>query len=103
IIAAHGAVSEETARAMASGIRARFGTSVGLSITGVAGPGGGTPEKPVGTVWVAVDIAGKVEAVRAMMPGDRNEMRYRSTQLVLDRLRRTLTQQPPAAGWTANN
>jgi nicotinamide-nucleotide amidase len=102
-IASHGAVSEETARAMASGVRARFGTSVGLSITGVAGPGGGTPEKPVGTVWVAVDIAAEVTAVSAMMPGDRNEMRYRSAQLVLDRLRRALTKLPPAAGWTANN
>lgn len=98
-----GAVSEQTARAMASGVRQRFGTTVGLSITGVAGPGGGTPEKPVGTVWVAVDIAGDVQAVRAAMPGDRNEMRYRSTQLVLDRLRRALNGLPATAGWTADD
>jgi nicotinamide-nucleotide amidase len=98
-----GAVSEETARAMASGTRQRFGTTIGLSITGVAGPGGGTPEKPVGTVWVAVDIAGDVQAARATMPGDRNEMRYRSTQLVLDRLRRALLSLPASAGWTADD
>lgn len=98
-----GAVSEETAREMASGVRKRFGTTIGLSITGVAGPGGGTPEKPVGTVWVAVDIDGDVQAVRAAMPGDRNEMRYRSTQLVLDRLRRALNKLPASAGWTADD
>lgn len=98
-----GAVSEETAREMASGVRKRFGTTIGLSITGVAGPGGGTPEKPVGTVWVAVDIDGDVRAVRAAMPGDRNEMRYRSTQLVLDRLRRALNKLPASAGWTADD
>lgn len=98
-----GAVSEQTARAMASGVRQRFGTTVGLSITGVAGPSGGTPEKPVGTVWVAVDIEGDVQAVRAAMPGDRNEMRYRSTQLVLDRLRRALNGLPATAGWTADD
>jgi len=98
-----GAVSEETARAMASGVRQRFGTTIGLAITGIAGPGGGTPEKPVGTVWVAVDLAGEVEAIRAMMPGDRNEMRYRSTQLVLDRLRRALMKLPASAGWTADD
>jgi nicotinamide-nucleotide amidase len=98
-----GAVSEQTARAMASGVRARFGTTIGMSITGVAGPSGGTPEKPVGTVWVAVDIDGEVQAVRASMPGDRNEMRYRSTQLVLDRARRALMGLPPSAGWTADD
>ena len=98
-----GAVSEQAACAMASGVRQRFGTTVGLSITGVAGPGGGTPEKPVGTVWVAIDIAGDVQAVRATMPGDRNEMRYRSTQLVLDRLRRAFSALPASAGWTADD
>lgn len=98
-----GAVSEETARAMASGVRQRFGANIGLSITGVAGPGGGTPEKPVGTVWVAADIDGDVQTVRAAMPGDRNEMRYRSTQLVLDRLRKALQRLAPSAGWTAGD
>jgi len=98
-----GAVSEQTACEMATGVRRRFGTTIGLSITGVAGPGGGTPDKPVGTVWAATDIDGDVSAVRAAMPGDRNAMRYRSTQLVLDRLRRALNKLPPSAGWTADD
>lgn len=98
-----GAVSEETARQMAAGVRARFGTTIGISTTGIAGPDGGTPEKPVGTVWVAVDIDGRVDAVRAAMPGDRNEMRYRTTQLALDRVRKALLGLPPSAGWTASN
>jgi len=102
-LAQFGAVSEQTSREMASGVRQRFGTTVGLSITGIAGPGGGTPEKPVGTVWVATDIDGEVQAVKAAMPGDRNEMRYRSTQLVLDRLRRAFHALPASAGWTADD
>ncbi|MEP6781123.1 MAG: competence/damage-inducible protein A [Gemmatimonadaceae bacterium] len=98
-----GAVSEETARAMASGVRARFATNIGIAITGVAGPDGGTPEKPVGTVWVAIDIDGKVQSVRAPMPGDRNEMRYRSTQLALDRVRRAFLGLKSLSGWTADD
>ena len=80
---AHGAVSEETAREMASGVRARLGVDVGVSVTGVAGPGGGTPEKPVGTVWVAVDVRGEVQACRVSTIGDRHEIRQRSTQAAL--------------------
>ena len=97
----HGAVSEETAHEMTTGVRRRFGTNVGISITGVAGPDGGTLEKPVGTVWVAVDIDGSVQTVRAAMPGDRNEMRYRCTQLALDRVRKALLGVQTTAGWTA--
>ncbi len=96
----HGAVSEPVARAMATGVRARFGTTVGIGITGIAGPSGGTPEKPVGTVWVAVDLAGSVHAVRAVLPGDRSEIRQRAAQLALDRLRRAFLRDESSEGWT---
>ncbi len=101
VIAEHGAVSEPVARAMATGVRLRFGSSIGLGITGIAGPDGGTPEKPVGTVWVAVDIDGDVQAVRAMLPGDRHEIRWRAAQLVLDRLRKAFARDMDATGWTS--
>lgn len=84
----HGAVSESVARAMAAGVRKRFGAAVGMAITGVAGPGGGTPEKPVGTVWTAVDLEGEASALRRVYVGDREEIRRRSTQAALDMVRR---------------
>jgi nicotinamide-nucleotide amidase len=87
---AHGAVSEETAREMASGARIKLGVDVGVSITGVAGPDGGTPEKPVGTVWVAVDVRGRVEAHHLSSVGDRHEIRQRSTQAALALVLRTI-------------
>ncbi|MBL0937966.1 MAG: competence/damage-inducible protein A [Gemmatimonadaceae bacterium] len=99
---AHGAVSESVARAMASGVRTRFGSTVGIGITGIAGPGGGSPEKPVGTVWVAVDVRGELRAVRALLPGDRHEIRYRASQLALDLLRWTFAGIEDANGWTAH-
>jgi nicotinamide-nucleotide amidase len=100
LLAAHGAVSEEVARAMATGVRKRFGTTIGLSVTGIAGPTGGSPEKPVGTVWVAVDRAGTVHAAKAVLPGDRTEIRQRAAQLVLDRLRRSFRTDTDVPGWT---
>ncbi len=89
-IAAHGAVSEATAREMATGARTRFGADVAISITGIAGPDGGTPEKPVGTICIAVDVQGAVQSVRPAVVGDRDEIRSRSAQAALSLVRRAL-------------
>jgi nicotinamide-nucleotide amidase len=86
----HGAVSEPVARSMAAGVRARFETSIGIAVTGIAGPAGGTPEKPVGTVWIALDVEGAVLARRFNMIGDRDEIRRRSAQAALEMLRGAL-------------
>jgi nicotinamide-nucleotide amidase len=86
-IATHGAVSEPVVRSMASGVRDRFGTSIGVGVSGIAGPDGGTSEKPVGTVWVAVDLAGAATAVLRRFPGDRDEIRQRAAQMALDMVR----------------
>lgn len=97
VIAEHGAVSEPVARQMAAGARARLGAAVGVGITGVAGPGGGTPEKPVGTVWVAVDVEGaEPRAVRNPFVGDRDEIRFRAAQFALDLVRRAVVGGPLA-------
>jgi nicotinamide mononucleotide (NMN) deamidase PncC len=61
-----------------------------MAVTGVAGPSGGTPEKPVGTVWIATDIDGKVDARLLRLIGDRAEIRFRATQSVLEMVRRAL-------------
>ena len=89
VLASHGAVSEPVALAMAQGVRARLSSDFGISITGVAGPGGGTPEKPVGTVWIAIDGA-TTRAVGLRLIGDRAEIRQRAAQAALDMLRRQL-------------
>ncbi|MBA3894099.1 MAG: competence/damage-inducible protein A [Gemmatimonadales bacterium] len=83
LLAEHGAVSEAAARAMAEGARTRMGVDVAVSVTGIAGPGGGTPEKPVGTVWFAVASPGATETRRIVFLGSRREIRDRAAQTAL--------------------
>ncbi|HYE13165.1 MAG TPA: competence/damage-inducible protein A [Pyrinomonadaceae bacterium] len=90
LIAAHGAVSAEVAEAMAEGVKARAGTDFGLSVTGIAGPSGGTPEKPVGLVFIALSDDAHTQHRRVMLPGDRHLIRWRASQAALDLLRRRL-------------
>ena len=75
-LSSHGAVSEETAREMADGVRERSGADIGVSVTGIAGPGGGTKEKPVGLVYAAVSYGGKTVTKKLMLNGDREKVRY---------------------------
>jgi len=92
MIAAHGAVSEPVARAMAEGVRRALGGDWGIGITGVAGPGGGSEEKPVGTVHMAVagPRDGEAEHRHLRLPGDRDRIRRFSSQVALEMLRRRL-------------
>jgi nicotinamide-nucleotide amidase len=93
LIAQHGAVSEPVALAMAAGIRRRTGVNVGVGITGIAGPGGGTEQKPVGTVCVAVDGVGGDGTVRTFrFPGGRDMVKAMSANWAIDLLRRYLIQ-----------
>ena len=85
-----GAVSEEVVLQMASGVRERLGADVGVAVTGIAGPGGGTPEKPVGLVWIAVHAL-EVKARRFHVGGDRAEIRQRAAQAALEMVRRALS------------
>jgi PncC family amidohydrolase len=91
LLAAHGAVSEPVALAMAAGVRHQLRSEVGIGITGVAGPSGGTDAKPVGTVAIAVAGPGRVESVRTFrFLGDRSMVRLQAAQAALDMTRRTL-------------
>jgi PncC family amidohydrolase len=83
---AYGAVSEQTAREMAEGIRNRFNTDIGLSTTGVAGPTGGTPDKPVGLVWMGVSTPGGTQAFMCHFDGNRLEVMRSTVTEVLTRL-----------------
>ena len=87
MILAKGAVSPEVAVALAEGIRRRVGSALGVGITGIAGPGGGSEEKPVGTVHVAVSYAGGVKERGARFPGDREAIRWQASQVALDMVR----------------
>jgi nicotinamide-nucleotide amidase len=97
----HGAVSAEVAAAMASGARKRFGADVAVGITGVAGPGGGTPEKPVGLVHVAAETPDDARVIEFSYPSDRDAVRSRAAVASLHLLRRMLSRsrleaEPPA-------
>jgi nicotinamide-nucleotide amidase len=87
IIKAKGAVSSEVAMALADGIRRRVGSMLGVGITGIAGPSGGSEEKPVGTVHVAIAHAGGVKERGVRFPGDREAIRWHAAQLALDMVR----------------
>jgi nicotinamide-nucleotide amidase len=92
LLSEHGAVSAEAAAAMARGVRERLGAGVGLAVTGVAGPGGGTPEKPVGLVFVHVDAPDASRGADFSYPGDRDSIRRRAAVAVLHLARRVLSQ-----------
>jgi nicotinamide-nucleotide amidase len=86
LIAAHGAVSEEVARAMAEGALARSPAELAVAVTGIAGPGGATPGKPVGTVWLAWGGRDGVHAERVQLDGDRAAVRSATVDAALERL-----------------
>ncbi len=90
VLSAHGAVSEATARAMADGVAARFDVELSAAVTGIAGPDGGTAEKPVGMVCFATRVAGVTETATMIIPGDRSEIRGRAAQYALFQLLRRL-------------
>ncbi|HLR04861.1 MAG TPA: competence/damage-inducible protein A [Pyrinomonadaceae bacterium] len=90
LIKEHGAVSKEVARDMARGVRHRARTDFGLAVTGIAGPDGGTEEKPVGLVYIALADDAHTEHKRLKLPGDRELIRWRASQAALDMLRKRL-------------
>jgi len=90
-LAQHGAVSEVVARQMAEGAARGFGTEAAIGVTGIAGPDGGTAEKPVGTVWIAIRWRDLTRAFTFVFPGDRDDVRQRAAQWALDRLRRIVS------------
>jgi nicotinamide-nucleotide amidase len=90
VLERYGAVSAETARAMAEGARTSSGASLGLATTGIAGPTGGTPDKPVGTVYIALDSGQGAEAEHFLFPGDRAQVKMLTAETALARLLRFL-------------
>lgn len=87
LIERHGAVSAETAAAMAEGALRRLGVEMAVAVTGVAGPGGGSAEKPVGTVWFGFAVQGRATAtVTRLFTGDRTAVRAQSVDFALERL-----------------
>jgi nicotinamide-nucleotide amidase len=90
LIETHGAVSEQVAGAMAAGIRKRAGSTFGISVTGVAGPGGGSPEKPVGLVYIALADDSQTTTRKFIFPGERQFIRTLSVNAALDLVRRRI-------------
>ncbi len=86
----YGAVSEQTALEMSHGIRERTGASIGLSVTGIAGPSGGSPEKPVGTVWISIAQQNSHEARHFQFHGERERIILGTSQAALNWLRLAL-------------
>ncbi|KPF51197.1 damage-inducible protein CinA [beta proteobacterium AAP121] len=96
LIAAHGAVSEEVARAMVQGALQHAPVQLAVAVTGIAGPGGAVPGKPVGTVWLAWGTAAQVQAERLQLAGDRSAVRGDTVAAALQRLIETAHGDPRA-------
>lgn len=88
----HGAVSRETVLEMAKGVRMALGTDIGISSSGIAGPDGGSPEKPVGLAWIGMSAAQKEYAERFLFEGHRLEIKTQAVQTAIDRLINFLAQ-----------
>jgi nicotinamide-nucleotide amidase len=99
LIREHGAVSEPVATAMAEGIRARAATNVGVGITGIAGPGGGTPEKPVGTVAIAVAVPEETRVRTFQFVGGREMVKFQAAQSALNMTRLMVLRQSSPREW----
>jgi len=95
LIEAHGAVSEVVARAMAFGAVRHSHAQVGVAVTGIAGPGGGSPGKPVGTVWFAFMVGGKLSSETRRFDGDRAAVRRQTVDHALQRLIERIEETPP--------
>ena len=100
LILEHGAVSEPVAQAMAEGIRSRAGTNVGIGITGIAGPGGGSPEKPVGTVALAVVVDEDVRVRTFQFVGGREMVKFQAAQSALNMIRLMVLRMPSGREWS---
>lgn len=94
MLAEHGAVSEPVVRTMAAQAAQRTGADYAVAVSGIAGPGGGTPEKPVGTVWIALRTPTAILSGRRVFPGSRDTVRMRTAVTALDFLRRAVSGKP---------
>ncbi len=86
----YGAVSDQTAMQMATGVKVRFGSDIGLSVTGIAGPDGGTVEKPVGTVFMGFAFDREPVSIKYLFKGSRQEIKQQTAEIALENIRRHL-------------